>query len=225
MDLPKVSEHLNLLSSLNSKQRFDILFNLGHVYKDFKELLGLTHSSTTRNRLEKLKSLGLVSLGEPKTGSLKFRLADLLTGRQVTLNSHEQHIVFTLVESPYITNSLRSKLKESLNYVLEAPKEVTTYPCAICSYASTGSICLSCKRNIIAFTNSRRESFTVPINYLNFNIRGTINLEGAFDFDYKDWSICKYNDKIVYTLLPKLLEGTEPIQYDLPFVENQRTIS
>lgn len=225
MDVQQVSEHLNLLGNLNRKQVFDLLFNLGHIYKDFKELLAITHSTTFRKRLSKCKELGLAALGTPKIGSYKFRVARLLSKQKTVLDSHEYHILYTLVESPYITASLRDNLKESLGYALESHEVVEVHQCAVCSHIGSSNLCLSCRRNILSFTKYRRESFIIPINYTNFNIRGHINTEGELHFVYKDWDVFKHKSTIQCKLLSGLPEGSEPIQYELPFVELQRRLS
>lgn len=225
MNLEQVSEHLNLLGSSNRKETFDILFNLGHIYKEFKELLAITHVSSNRRALLKAKENGSVKMESVRPMSIAPRVQRAINGREAQFNSFEYHIVYTLVESLRITPAIRVSLQESLAYTVSIPEDKPFEVCAICSYVGSKSLCLSCKRNLLDFTVARRESFIVPINYLNFNIRGAINHDGELSIRYNDWSICKHGTSISYTLLPDLTEGAEPIQYDLPFVENQKTIT
>jgi hypothetical protein len=226
MNIQLVSEHLSLLHGLNRKEVIDLLFNIGHTQKEFAKLLGLTHLIGSRKRLVIAKENKRITIGE-SNGSLPSKTLTLLKGHKTTLNSYEYHILFTLVESPSILPTTRSQLKELLNYkiVASTDKIDELNDCAICSYPTKNTICMSCKPRLLGYLNYRRESFSVPINYLNFNIRKEISTKDDFEFPWYDWRISKTDGTITCILVQELAEGFAAIEYELPFVDYQKTIS
>lgn len=89
----------------------------------------------------------------------------------------------------------------------------------MCGVISNTEVCFRCHNKIVEFTEYRRESFEVPINYFNFKQF----TQGCFELKYKDWEITKDSNKITYTLVQELY-GSLMEDYELPFVEYQKQI-
>lgn len=224
MDVEQVSTHLALLPQLNRKQVYELLFNLGLSNKQFKHLLAITHSSQVQKKLLEVKSSVRLKEGQ---GSLATRLNGLLEGSTTNLSTYEYHIVYTLVDSPYITKAIRESLKSTLDYLpftFGSREERKVAPCVVCGHPTSNGFCLSCIRKIHEYVEYRRESFIAPINYINFNIRNYINTTGYHQIHYNDWLITKEHSSVNFKLVQELQDGAEPIQYPLPFIDYQKTI-
>lgn len=224
MDIEQISTNLALLPQLNKKQVYELLFNIGLSDKQFKRLLAITHTTQIQKKLLEVKSNIRLKEGQ---GSLATRLNVLLEGNTINLNTYEYHIVYTLVDSPYITKAIRESLKSTLDYIpltFGTREERKVAPCVICGYPTSNGFCLSCIRKIHEYAEYRRESFVVPINYINFNIRNYINTTGSYQIYYNDWIITKEHSSVNFKLIQELQEGIDPIQYPLPFIDYQKTI-
>lgn len=224
MNVEQISTHLALLPQLNRKQVYELLFNLGLSDKQFRQLLAIIHSNQVQKKLLEVKPNVRLKEGQ---GSLSTRLSRLIEGSTINLSTYEYHIVYTLVDSPYITKAIRESLKSNLDYIpltIGGKEERKVSPCAVCGYPTSNGFCLSCVRKIHEYVEYRRESFTVPINYINFNIRNYINTTGYYQIHYNDWLITKEHSSVEFKLVQELQEGVEPIQYPLPFVDYQKTI-
>lgn len=225
MNTSEISTHLTLLPRLNRKEVFDLLFSLGLHHKQFKQLLASLHTPYAHRKL--LEYRPNVKLKEG-TGSLVSRVGQLLLGSTVSMNTYEYHIVYTLVDSPYITKATRESLKDALDYSPvqhQASSDKEVNPCVVCGYPTSNGFCLSCIRKVHEFTLYRREAFVVPVNFLNFNIRQYINTSGIYEIPYNDWIISKRNQEVYFKLVQELPMGTPPIQYELPFIDYQKVIT
>lgn len=229
MKIGDIVNRLTLFDNLNRKERIDLLFNTALISHDFLELLRAAHNIQVRkfiNDYEHVFMLTTSRLRDPLVTRLLTAIAD---GANLYLKSEEFFILKVLASSKYLTVIEWAKLKELLGYEEEAlpvKHEVTTLGfCPICSFPTNADVCLSCKRNIKSFLKYRRESFCIPINYLNFNIRNAINSSGSFSLVHKDWTISKSAETLVVTCeLGELNEGFEPYEPPLPFVDYQRSI-
>lgn len=221
MDIIQVSTHLTLLPQLSRKEVYDLLFNLGYHHKQFKQLLAFTHSPSIQKKLLELKPN--VKLQEA-TSPLHSRLSRLLDGYNISLNTYEYHVLYTLVDSPYITKATRESLRVALEYIPYAPagSDKQASPCVVCGHPTSNGFCLSCIRKIHEYTEYRRESFRVPVNYINFNIRNYVNTTGYHQITYMDWLITKRASEVEFVLLNTLPDGVGMIQYPLPFVDYQK---
>jgi hypothetical protein len=217
--MKQIVEHLQLLSGLTRRQSFDLLFNLAYINTDFKYLLSVTHDTATRARLLANKDKVVIA---DSTYSLREALDKLrLSGlTKITIPTDIYYIIYKVADG--ISQSLREDLRNSLGYsvypveIFIPPKELKE--CHVCSYTSTKDICKSCTDKLKAFTEYRRESFKLSINYLNFNIKSSINLDSSFSLRYKDWEIRKEGEEVTYTLTSTLFESTRE-DYPLPFEE------
>lgn len=218
--MKQIVEHLQLLSTLDSRGQFDLIYNLGYTNSSFRKILEATHSLFNRKRIEANRHK--VTIGDSQytvTEILRKLLHDNIAS--ITINSEIYFIIYKL-NSESIPQSMRNKLKDSLEYTPMHQRFVTssfTKTCGFCGETSNTDICFRCKGKILKFTEYRRESFEVPVNYFNF----TKFIEGEFELKYKDWRITRGGDKLNYKLVQELYESVRE-DYELPFVEYQLRI-
>lgn len=229
MSNENILKQLLLLPTLDTKRCADILFNLGNTNPEFLQLLALTHSAQNRKILNSLRDEGVLRVGTSR-GKLVDKINTAISGTQIWVSTEEYAMLFTLVQSDYITQSLRDKLKTYLGYKaysISAIKYNGDKECAICSNPASKVLCSKCDARTKRFLMYRRESFTLPINYLNYPALTSLNIDGEFNMPYYDWTISKTKgDSVVECVLERgLHEGFIAKQYPLPFIEEQKVIN
>ncbi len=218
--MKQIVEHLQLLSTLDSRGQFDLIYNLGYTNSQFRKILEATHTLFNRKRIEANKPK--VTIGESTYTIIEIirkLLHDNISG--ITINSDIYFIIYKL-NSESIPQTMRNKLQQALEYTPMHQRFTTsafTKTCGFCGETSNTDICFRCKSKILKFTEYRRESFEVSVNYFNF----TKFVEGEFEFKYKDWIITRSNDKLIYRLVQELYESDRE-DYELPFIEYQLRI-
>jgi len=218
--MKQVVEYLQLLSGLDRTAQFDLICSIMNT--DVRHILEATHYKANRVRISSLK----VVCGIRATSSTTLDvIRKLLYENPTTIGmTSELYYVLFKLNSDSIPQSTRDMLQETLRYSPMSTKTVRstryTKKCDFCGGVTTTEVCYRCKHNIFEYTNSRRESFEVPVNYLNFKefIEDT-----RFVLGYKDWAIEKVQGKLMFTLLNTLLDSVRE-DYELPFVENQKVI-
>lgn len=221
--IEQIAKHVQLLDGKTRAETFEILFNLGHIYKDFRYLLSVTHSGHLKARLTRAYDSIIVA---PSKYTLKEAIQLLLADpKKVTLPQEIVYTIYKLV-GHNITLSTYTKLQESLGYVVQHIKETNELPrlsmlCGICGRLNTKGVCGGCRKILEAFVDYRRDSFTIPINHFNFQKVSS----GTFSMPYKDWSISRSSGSstVYFDLLQDYTMGT-PEEYPLPFPEYQKEI-
>jgi hypothetical protein len=221
--MEEIAKHLQLLDGKTRKQSFDILFNLGNISKDFRYLLSVCHAEKLRDRLRGAYNSIIVA---PSSYDLKEAI-NLLIARpkKVTISQEIVYIIYKIVEGA-ITPSMYTNLQAALGYDIQWVRETKPLPndlqaCNICGKLNPKEVCRNCTSILEEFTEYRRDSFQVPINYFNF--QGVSS--GEFSMRYKDWAISRAegSSEISFELL-KEWQMEVPEQYPLPFEEYQKKI-
>lgn len=219
--MEEIAKHLQLLDGKTRKQTFDILFNLGNINSEFRYLLSVCHAEKLRERLRGAYNSIIVA---PSNYGLKEAITLLIARpKKVTISSELVYIIYKIV-GHQITPSMYTNLQTALGYDIQYIREAKALPnnlqqCNICGKLNAQDVCRNCTGILEEFTEYRRESFYVPINYFNF--QGVS--EGEFSWQYKDWLIERIlgSPEISFELLTEY-QMDNPEQYPLPFIEYQR---
>jgi hypothetical protein len=216
----QVVEYLQLLNGLDRTAQFDLICRIMNT--DVRHILEATHYKANRVRISSLK--GICGIRATSSTTLDV-IRKLLYENPTTIGmTSELYYVLFKLNSDSISQSTRDMLQETLGYVPMATKTVrtsrSTKKCDFCGAMTTTDICYRCKYNIFEYTNSRRESFEVPVNYLNFK---EFVEDTRFVLRYKDWAIEKVQGKLIFTLVNILFDSIRE-DYELPFIENQKVI-
>jgi hypothetical protein len=216
-----ISEQLTLLdSNISAFKVTELLTNLAMEYPDFLEVLALGHSRGSRKVMETTKTR--IRLGNDNT-SLVAKVKNLLFGNHTILSPVENHIIMSVFFHPRLTDTVRSNVQQQLGYVIPDHRpSAELMECAICGFPQTKSVCQSCREKLRAYTQYRCQSFTIPINHLNFNIRSCINTQGSFVTLWTSWEFHK-NPGDGYVKARPIAPGYK-VQLELPFPDYQKTI-
>lgn len=224
LTMDKIAAYLELLQGMPYNEVVALLVYVAQHSKDFKELLSVTHLASNRLLLSRTSNAQI----RPMSGSFISRLHRFIQKERVGFSSYEYFVLFTVIRSPLITRKVRDSLLQILDYEVKVigntRDTIKSGTCAICTYPTSSLLCKSCAIRNIRYTEYRRESFVVPINYLNYNIRDSINVDTPMEYRYKDWTIVKRKEGIKFELGTELFNSVRE-DYPLPFIEYQLSIN
>ena len=226
MSIPLIYEHLALLDDpqLSSRQVTNILFNLGNISRHFKKLLATANSMRDRKAFE--SNLGKIRVVNIESSErLSGKAKKVILGNPVVMSHEEVFIIKTVFLNERITQNIRTNLRLQLGYSAESLVLDEFEQCPICSRITKQGVCSTCKERLRAFTEYRRESFEIPINFLNFSLPSGLPLSSQpVNYSYQDWDFFMDPDMLkIYAVLVDREVGM--VQYPLPIVDYQRLIT
>lgn len=218
--MKQIVEQLQLLGILTKIAQFDLICRIMNT--DIRHILEATHYKANRLRINNLKDT--CSIRDVNTSTLNILRKFLYEATDtISITSDMYYVIFTL-SSERIPQSTRDMLQDTFKYTPMVTRKTrttrNTMDCALCGVVTNTEVCSKCKHEIFAYTNSRRESFSVPVDYLNF--RRFVE-DTTFSIRYKDWNIEKAPGTLVFTLVPTLFDSIRE-DYTLPFIEEQKLI-
>lgn len=208
---------------LSRREVFKIIHDIALEDKYVVAILALAHGAYARRKFtERIEQTKIIDKGNIKP--LVSRLRHYIDGGNLVLSRDEYFIVNTLFSSTLLPQGYRDKLKESLGYFPEFfKKSEMLFVCQVCGKPTNMEVCTPCITRVKSFLHYRRESFTIPINFINFNLDTGPNVSGVFTYEYMDWTICKIaGDATIYVELVTREIGMH--QYPLPIPDYQRLI-
>ncbi len=220
--MQELVDKLSLIHVLSRRQVFELLLDMANTSKDFSRALSITHTKSVRTTIKANNYKSLLGSSNKTLSEALEKLSNPNT-RSVTLSSNLRYLVYTLCDE-VIPKGTRAKLAEALGYTIPTSSKVNNKtPCTLCTRPTAkGDLCNSCKGQVLEFVEARRETFTVPVTFLNFKV-DELDADTWFTLDFKDWSISKDNGIIAYNLKSALYNSPRE-DYTLPFVEYQKAI-